>query len=158
MSTTRAHLLFILMPLSAATIGLGACASSPSSANTVSRSDTGRAHSVERGEVVYVRQVTIEGEARGGGAVAGGVLGWAVGNTIGSGSGRTLARAGGTVAGAAAGSAVERAATTVQGVEVSVELQSGEVVVIIQAADEIFEVGDQVRVLRRGDGQVRVLQ
>lgn len=144
--------------LAAGTLVLAGCASSPASANTVSRSDTGRAHTVEKGEVVYVRAVTIEGESRGGGAVAGGVLGFAVGNTIGSGSGRTLARAGGTVAGAAVGSAAERAATTVPGVEVSVELESGEVVVVIQAADETFEIGDQVRVLRRADGRVRVLQ
>jgi outer membrane lipoprotein SlyB len=137
---------------------LSGCASSPTSASTVSRSETGRAHRVEKGEVIYVREVTIEGEARGGGAVAGGLLGFAVGNTIGSGSGRGVARAAGTVAGAAAGSAAERAATTVPGVEVTVELESGEVVVIIQAADEMFKEGDQVRVLRRSDGGVRVMQ
>lgn len=139
-------------------LGMTGCASGPTSANTVRRSDTGRAHTVETGEVVYVRPVTIEGEARGAGAVAGGVLGWAVGNTIGGGSGRTLARAGGAVGGAAGGSSVERAVTTVSGIEISVELESGELIVVIQAADETFEIGDQVRVLRRGDGQVRVLQ
>ena len=53
------------------------------SANTVSRTETGRAHTVEKGEVVYVREVTIEGEARGGGGIAGDVLGFALGNTIG---------------------------------------------------------------------------
>jgi outer membrane lipoprotein SlyB len=138
-------------------LGAG-CAQSPSSANTVRRSETGRAHSVQHGEVIYVRSVTIEGEARGGGGFAGGVLGFAVGNTIGSGSGRQLARLGGAAAGAAAGSAIEQAATTVAGVEVTVELDNGEVIVIIQAADEVFEVGDSVRVLRRSDGGVRVMQ
>lgn len=137
---------------------LSGCAPSPTSANTVRRSETGRAHTVEHGEVIYVRAVTIEGEARGGGAIAGGALGFALGNTVGGGSGRRLARTAGAVGGAAAGSAVERAATTVPGVEVTVELASGEVVVIIQAADEVFEVGDSVRVLRRTDGGVRVMQ
>ena len=49
-----------------AVLALAGCASSPSSANTVRRSETGRAQTVERGEVVYVREVTIEGEAQGG--------------------------------------------------------------------------------------------
>lgn len=158
MRSANPHLLVLITALAGVAFWMGACASSPTSSNTVRRSETGRAHAVEHGEVVYVRQVTIEGEARGAGAVAGGVLGWAVGNTIGSGSGRTLARAGGAVAGAAAGSAVERSATTVPGLEITVELASGEVVVVMQAADETFDVGDQVRILRRSDGGVRVMQ
>lgn len=158
MAVGRSRCLFVLLSVAPGIMSLTGCASPPASANSVSRSETGRAHTVEMGEVVYVREVTIEGEARGAGAVAGGVLGFAVGNTIGSGTGRTLARAAGTVAGAGAGSAVERAATTVAGVEVTVELASGEVIVIIQAADETFDVGDQVRVLRRSDGGVRVMQ
>ena len=158
MAAAGARCLIVLVALAPATLALTACASQPTSANRVGRSETGRAHTVEHGEVIYVRSVTIEGESRGAGAVAGGVLGFAVGNTIGSGSGRTLARAAGTVGGAGAGAAIERAATTVAGVEVTVELASGEVVVLIQAADETFEVGDQVRVLRRSDGGVRVMQ
>ena len=158
MARVGTRCLVVLVALAPVTLALTACASRPASANTVSRSETGRAHTVETGEVVYVRQVTIEGESRGAGAIAGGVLGFAVGNTVGSGSGRTLARAAGSVAGASAGSAAERAATTTAGVEVTVELESGEVVVIIQAADEVFKIGDQVRVLRRSDGGVRVMQ
>jgi outer membrane lipoprotein SlyB len=158
MTAVRTRCLIVLLTLAPATFLLTACASRPASANSVSRAETGRAHTVEKGEVVYVREVTIEGESRGAGAIAGGVLGFAVGNTIGSGSGRTLARAAGTVAGAGAGAAVERSVTTVAGVEVTIELASGEVVVIIQAADEVFEIGDQVRVLRRSDGGVRVMQ
>ena len=137
---------------------LAGCASSPSSANTVRRSETGRAHTVQRGEVIYVREVTIEGEAGGAGAVAGGVMGFALGNLAGSGRGRTVARAGGTVAGAVAGNAIERSVTTQTGLELTVELDDGEVIVVIQAADEVFHLGDTVRVLRRSDGGVRVMQ
>lgn len=133
------------------------CATSPSSANTVRRSETGRVHTVQTGEVIYVREVTIEGEAGGAGALGGGALGFAVGNMA-QGRGRSVARAGGAVAGAAAGTAIERRVTTRAGVEVTVELESGEVIVVIQAADEVFHVGDSVRVLRRSDGGVRVMQ
>ena len=148
--------LFLGLLLGLATWMAG-CASRPTSANSVSRSETGRAHRVEKGEVIYVREVTIEGEARGAGGIAGGALGFAVGGLAG-GRGRSVARTGGAVAGAAAGSAVERRATTQAGVELTVELESGEVIVVIQAADELFDEGDQVRVLRRSDGGVRVMQ
>lgn len=137
---------------------LSGCATSPTSANTVRRSETGQAHTFERGEVIFVRQVTIEGESEGVGGLAGGAMGLALGNLVGGGRGRDVARVGGTIAGAAAGTAIERGVTTVAGVEVSVELESGEIVVVVQAADEVFEVGDSVRVIRRADGGVRVVQ
>jgi outer membrane lipoprotein SlyB len=138
-------------------LALAGCASSPSSANTVRRSETGRAHTVQQGEVIYVREVTIEGEAHGAGAVAGGVMGFALGG-LADGRGRGVARAGGAVGGAMAGSAIERRVTTQTGVEVTIELEDGEVIVVIQAADEVFNKGDSVRVLRRSDGGVRVMQ
>lgn len=144
--------------LAGGALALTGCATSPTSANTVSRSETGRAHSVQNGEVIYVRSVTIEGESRGVGAVAGGAMGLALGNLVGGGRGQDVARVGGTLAGAAAGTALERAATTVAGVEVTVQLESREILVVIQAADETFKVGDSVRVLRRADGGVRVMQ
>jgi len=137
-------------------LALAGCAGSPTSANTVRRSETGQAHTVQRGEVIYVREVTIEGEAHGAGAVAGGAMGFALGGLAG-GRGRGVARVGGAVAGAAAGTAVERRVTTQTGVEVTIELDGGEVIVVVQAADEQFNKGDSVRVLRRSDG-VRVIQ
>jgi len=137
-------------------LALAGCASSPSSANTVRRSETGRVHTVQRGEVIYVREVTIEGEAQGAGALAGGAMGFALGGLAG-GQGRGVARVGGAVAGAAAGTAIERRVTTQTGVELTIELEGGEVIVVVQAADEVFKQGDSVRVLRRSDG-VRVIQ
>ena len=113
---------------------------------------------LEEGVVIMVRDVTIAGEARGGGAVAGGVLGFVLGSAVGSGSGRTIARTAGAVGGAAAGSAIEKSATTVPALELTIELESGESVIIVQAADEHFDVGDKVRVIRRSDGGAKVLQ
>lgn len=137
---------------------LSGCAASPTSANTVSRSETGRAHRVENGEIVLVREVTIEGESRGLGAAAGGAMGFVLGRSVGGGSGRDIATTAGAIAGAGAGSAIERNATTVPGLELTVELESGEMIVVIQAADETFDEGDSVRVIRRNDGGVRVVQ
>jgi outer membrane lipoprotein SlyB len=141
-----------------AALTLSGCATSPTSANTVRRSETGMAHTFERGEVIYVRNVTIEGESEGIGALAGGAMGLAVGNLFGGGRGRDLSRVGGTIAGAAAGTAIERSVTTVAGLEVTILLESGELLVVHQAADEVFDPGDSVRVIRRADGGVRVVQ
>ncbi len=137
---------------------LTSCAPSPTSANTVSRSEAGRIQRFEEGVIIMVRDVTIEGESRGAGAVAGGVLGFMLGGAVGGGSGRGIARTAGAIGGAAAGSAIEKSATTVPALELTVELESGEAVIIIQAADEHFDVGDKVRVVRRSDGGARVLQ
>lgn len=137
---------------------MSGCATSPTSAHTVRRSETGMAHTFERGEVIYVRDVTIEGESQGLGALAGGAMGLAVGNLVGGGRGRDLSRVTGTIAGAAAGTAMEQAVTTVAGVEVTILLESGELVVVLQAADEVFRKGDSVRLIRRADGGVRVVQ
>ena len=85
-------------------------------------------------------------------------MGIAVGGTVGGGSGKGVARAAGAVGGAAAGGALEEKATRQMGLEITVELENGEVVAVVQAADEQFDVGDKVRVLRRPDGSARVIQ
>jgi outer membrane lipoprotein SlyB len=144
--------------LFAAAFSITGCATSPTTANTVSRHETGRVHTFERGEIIYVRSVTIEGESDGIGALAGGAMELALGNAVGGGRGQTIARVGGAIAGAGIGTAMEQAATTTAGVELSILLESGEMIVVIQAADERFDKGDSVRVIRRADGGVRVVQ
>jgi outer membrane lipoprotein SlyB len=57
-----------------------------------------------------------------------------------------------------AGSVVEEKATQQRGLEITVQLDSGEVIAIVQAADVSFDEGDQVRVLRRPNGEARVVQ
>jgi outer membrane lipoprotein SlyB len=138
-------------------LALAGCASSLSG-DVYSRDEARQVQSVDEGEVIMVREVMIEGTKSGAGAVAGGIMGYAVGSAVGSGSGRTIARAAGTVGGAAAGAGVEEAATRQQGLEITVQLESGEVVAIVQAADREFRVGDEVKVLRRPDGSARVIQ
>jgi len=134
-----------------------ACASSMSG-NAYSRDQAQKAHTVDNGTVIYVREVQIEGTKSGLGTIAGGVLGAAVGSTIGGGSGRIVSVAGGGVVGAVAGSAAEEGITRQKGLEITVELDYGEVIAVVQAADQLFVVGDRVRVLRRPDGSARVIQ
>ena len=108
--------------------------------------------------VLEVRAVTIEGTQPSAGTISGVVLCGIARNAIGSGTERRLATATGVVAGAAAGSAIEKGATTVQGQEITVELDNGELVAIVQGADFTSLDGDRVRVLRPQDGTMRVRQ
>jgi hypothetical protein len=40
----------------------------------------------------------------------------------------------------------------------TIGLDGGEIVVVIQATDDVLRIGDQVRALRRSDGGARVMQ
>ena len=143
--------------LCAAVVGMVGCGPAHSS-NVYSSSEAGKVQNVQEGEVLYVREVTIEGSKSPAGTIAGGIMGYAVGNTIGSGSGKTLARAAGTVGGAAAGSAVQEKATREVGLEITVQLDNDQVISVVQSPDETFDDGDRVRVLQRPDGTARVMQ
>jgi len=146
----------ILLLLLLALIAVG-CAPSMS-ADSYTRSAAREVQSVEEGEVVYVREVMIEGTKSGFGTIAGGALGYALGRTVGGGSGKQIAKTAGAVGGAVAGSVAEEKMTQQKGLEITIELNSGEVIAIVQAADVPFNVGDTVRVLRRPNGEARVVQ
>jgi outer membrane lipoprotein SlyB len=147
----------LIVLLCVVVMGIVGCGPAHSS-NVYSRGEAGKVQTVQEGEVLYVREVTIEGSKSPAGAIAGGILGYAVGNTIGGGSGKTLARAGGTVGGAAAGSAVQEKATREVGLEITVQLENSQVISVVQSPDETFDEGDRVRVLQRPDGTARVMQ
>ena len=152
MKTAKNGLLIILIGL----IAVG-CASSMSG-STYSRDQAQKVQTVHEGEVIMVREVQIEGTKSSAGMLAGGILGYVLGGTIGGGSGKAVARGVGAVGGAAAGAAIEEGATRQKGLEITVQLDNGRVISIVQAADETFDVGDMVRVLTRPDGSARVIQ
>ena len=147
----------ILLALTLIISAMVGCASRTSS-NVYSRDQAQLVHHVDEGEIINVRPVEIEGSVSGLGAIAGAIMGYAVGGTIGEGSGQGVATAMGTIGGALLGSAVEEGASHQRGLEITVQLDYGQVIAIIQAADEGFQVGDRVRVLRLADGSARVVQ
>lgn len=108
------------------------------------------AQSITLGTVTDVRAGKIEGEQSAIGAVAGGVAGAAIGNLFGGGKGNTLATVGGALGGAAAGAAIEKGITDKNGLQITVQLDNGQTVVIVQEADVMFQVGQRVRVISRG--------
>ncbi|MDT8444893.1 MAG: hypothetical protein RQ722_11400, partial [Desulfuromonadales bacterium] len=71
---------------------------------------------------------------------------------------RGIATAGGAILGGLAGSAIEKGATTVAGLELEVELDNGELILVVQENDGVYRVGDRVRVIRDARGITRVRQ
>lgn len=159
MNTTRKiYIGTVLLAIMVSPLLLTSCQTTSQGSRTFTTSQAQTAMRAFYGTILHVAEVQIQHNETGLGAVAGGVLGGIVGSTIGGGRGSTLATAGGAVAGAAAGSAVERARGTRPAWELEVQLESGEVFVIVQEQDDIFAVGDHVRVIEGRDGSFRVRQ
>lgn len=133
---------------------LGGCASKLRE-DTYTRGQARQAQVVQFGTVEHVRTVKIEGTKSGVGSTAGGALG-AIGGA-GVGSGRTALLVGGvvgSVAGGLAGAAIEEGVTRQDGVEVTVKLDDGTMVAVVQEVQEniSFAVGDRVRLMQGSIG------
>ena len=133
---------------------LAGCASS-NSGDVYTREQTRQVQTVQMGIVESVRTVKIEGTKTPVGAAAGAVVGGVAGSTVGHGSGSTIAAVVGAVAGGLAGSAIEEGVTRKDGLEITVKLDNGTMLAIVQEADEAFNPGDRIRVLE-GGGVTRV--
>src|SRR5262245_56291832 len=138
-----------------AVLQLCACAGSLSG-QVYPRSQARQTWHVEEGKVTDVDEVLIEGQRTYAGHAGGGYIGYELGRLTTSGRGQGLAGAVGAVAGAAAGGAIEEHATREKGLQISVELDQGATIAIVQAADQQFQVGQRVRVLRGPNGEARV--
>jgi outer membrane lipoprotein SlyB len=133
---------------------LAGCA--PSKSGRVYSRDQARVqHSVYYGTVLEVDEVLIEGTKTPIGTIAGGA---ALGSTIGGGSGRTVATVLGGIVGGIAGSAAEEGVTRRDGLELTVELDNGQIISVVQEADDQFLVGDRVRIVKGPGGSTRVRQ
>ena len=129
---------------------LTACAPG-SSGSTYSRDQVRQEQTVRLGVVDSVRPVQIEGTRSGIGPAAGAVVGGIAGSTLGQGRGAAVGAVLGSVAGGVAGQAAEQAGTSKNGVEITVKLDSGNLVAIVQEADATtFNPGDRVRILSNG--------
>lgn len=120
------------------------------SGGAYTREQARREQTVRMGVVESVREVQIEGTRSGIGPAAGAVVGGIGGSTIGHGRGAAAAAVVGAVAGGIAGQAIEESVTRRRGLEITVRLDSGNLIAITQEADETFRPGDRVRVLFDG--------
>jgi outer membrane lipoprotein SlyB len=102
---------------------------------------------VRFGVVDSVRPVRINPGETGVGTAGGAVLGGIAGSHVGGGSGQIAGAVGGAILGGILGSNIERSANERQGIEVTVLLDNGKYISVVQEADELFRPGDRVRIL-----------
>jgi outer membrane lipoprotein SlyB len=107
---------------------------------------------VRLGVVESVRQVPLPGSGGMIGTIGGATVGGVAGGTIGSGRGSSAGAVLGTVVGSVAGRALEAAATGKEGLEISVRLDSGRLIAIVQPDGESFKPGERVRVVTGAKG------
>ncbi|EDZ62485.1 putative lipoprotein [Sulfurimonas gotlandica GD1] len=103
----------------------------------------------EIGTVITSKPVVIKDD--GSGKFFGALIGTVLGSLVGSGAGKTLATLGGGLGGYYAGSEVGKA----NGEELSVELDSGEQVVIVIKGNR-FVAGDRVKIIKDGNKVAQV--
>jgi outer membrane lipoprotein SlyB len=143
------------IPVGLATVLLVSACTSGVGGETYSREQTRTVQEVRMGVVEAIREVKIEGTKSGVGSMAGAAVGGVAGSEIGHGKGAVIGSILGAVAGGVTGAAAEEGATRQKGIEITVKLDEGRTIAIVQAADEQFKVGDRVRILS-GGGTTRV--
>lgn len=142
----------IIVIFAAAVLMLQGCASSLSG-DTYSRSEARKVQNVEFAWVEAVKPVVIEGRTDSPlGAGAGAIVGGIAGSTVGGGKGSSIASVMGAVAGGIVGQKIEENSTRKQGQEITVTLESGRTISVVQEVDSdgFFQPGERVRVLRQG--------
>ncbi len=131
---------------------LAAGCAAPRNSDTYYSGEALRAQSVDLGVIESLRPVQIQQGQSGVGTVGGAALGGIAGSTLGSGSRANTAGAiGGAIVGGLIGSAIERDATKANGVEITLRLDSGKMIAVVQEGTGAeFRPGDRVRVLSDG--------
>lgn len=138
---------YILIALIAAL--LSACASS-NSGDVYRREDARKVQNVRMGVVESVRATKLEGTNSNIGTAAGAVVGGIAGSTVGEGKGSAIGAVIGAVAGGLAGSAIEEVVTRKDALEITVKLDNGSLIAIVQEATETFTPGERVRLIESG--------
>ena len=133
---------------------LASCAQDSLSGDVYSRDEARSGQTVQTGRVTSVRYVKIDGGNQGG-ALVGGLAGGALGSNIGSGrASNTAGAVGGALLGGMIGSHAQQSVSSRQGVEITVRLDGGGSVAVVQEVSQkspnYFKVGDRVRVLNSG--------
>jgi outer membrane lipoprotein SlyB len=146
-------------------VGLGCAAlfwsgcTFPSSEPLIPQSQVGVAATLRQGTVVSVAAVTIEGDKTNLGTMGGGAIGGAGGAGAAGGrydTGGIIAGAVGAAAGAIVGQAVEEAATREKGQRIMLRMDNGDMIEVVQSAEDgLFREGDRVDVAV-GAGNTRV--
>jgi len=137
--------------ISLLTFGITGCVSSLQG-STYSRSEARQVQKVEFGTVLSTNPVVIEGKQSGAGQLPGAIIGGVAGSSVGEGKGQEIFKILGAVGGAVVGSKIEEKATRAQGLELTIKMDSGKILSIVQEVNSVnaFSAGQRVRVLTQG--------
>lgn len=102
---------------------------------------------IECGVVQSVNRYTVKGEASGGGAVAGGLLGAVAGHQVGEGHGKDLATVIGAVGGAIAGNEIEKNTNKSVRYRISVHMDDGRTQTFTTDNAPSLNSGDKVKIV-----------
>ena len=130
------------------------CAQDTMTGDVYHQGDVRQSQSVNTGKITAIRPVKIEGNNTAG-AVVGGLAGGFLGSNIGKGRASNTAGAiGGAALGSVIGSHTQQSMGSRNGIEITVRLDGGGSVAVVQqvSQNEEFYVGDRVRVLSGGSG------
>ena len=146
-----------LLPITFAVL-LSGCMTD-STGTTYSSSEARRIQQVSFGTISELQHVKLEGTEGAVGTVAGAAIGGIAGSSVGGGKGSDIAAILGGVAGGVLGNMAEKELTTQQGIEMTIRLDSGKYISVVQEADPKapLQVGDTVKILTQG-GTTRVVR
>lgn len=146
----------LLFAFCSAFSALTACSTTATSASVYSNAQTGVMQDVQFAEVIGVRNIVIRQNSMDTGQTTGGIIGALAGSEVGKGKGKVVGGVVGAVTGGAIGSLIDRNAEEQTGVELTVKLESGRTVAIVQLAGATFKAGEKVKILTTQDGKARV--
>ena len=114
-----------------------------------------------QGVIVSMRQVRVQNSEKiqnnSTGMVAGGLSGAVVGSQIGRGSGNGIATLAGALLGVAVGASIEKDLSSQQAYEYVVQLNNGELRVVVQGRDNVLTPGQPVLLLVGYQGRPRII-
>ena len=131
-------------------ITLGGCTSPNPYGDAYGSADTRKVQQVYYGTVEKVEPVTIDASTQSNaiGTIAGAAIGGILGSKVGGGSGSDIAAIGGGLLGGYAGSKTAEATAKRNGVNLTIRMEDGKVVSIVQEANPnmIFQPGQAVQI------------
>jgi len=142
-------------------MGLAGCSSPSLTGRSYSAHEARYVQTVQYGVVESVELVVIEGRKNGVvGTGAGAIVGGIAGSNVGGGRGQAIATVLGAVAGGVVGNKIEENASRKQGQEITVRLENGRIISVVQEVEEtgaVFQPGQRVRILEQHN-TVRVVR
>ncbi len=148
-------ILFLALPLI-----FGGCARNISS-DEYAESEIDAVKQTYKGVIIAARPVKVQGGDSLGdnkvGTIGGGAAGGLLGSQIGQGRGQVVGLVLGAVAGAVGGGLLEKGLKSQDGVEYTVELQSGRIMTIVQGPKPQLSIGQPVLVLVGSKGRPRII-